>query len=106
MTWLTLLLLTAATARITRLGVYDSITSRLRFEIFKRFPPKTTTRNGKTVKAKFLGELVDCQWCFGVWVAGGLVAVTAQITSIPLPLLVWPAVAELASIVTANLDRG
>lgn len=106
MTWLTFVLLVMATARITRLITADTITSRMRFEIFKRYPPKSTrSGTGKVVKARFLGQLVDCPWCCGVWVSGVLVAVVCQLVSIPLPGLVWPAIAELAALTSHNLDR-
>ncbi|MDF2629467.1 MAG: sporulation protein [Symbiobacteriaceae bacterium] len=68
MTWLTLVLLIAASFRLTHLIVMDSIMAPVRDRL-ERVP--------------FLGEVITCYWCCGIWVSGGLVAA----------YLLWPAVA-------------
>lgn len=73
-----LAVLVLATYRITRLIVNDTITEFIRVKIpFERW----------------YGELIRCPWCTGVWVAGILTGLTCLFTSVPLPLLVWAAVA-------------
>lgn len=48
---------------------------------------------------------VECPWCAGSWCAAIVVAVTAQLASVPLPLLQWGAVACLTGLVGSALDR-
>lgn len=95
-----LVVLAAATARLTRLVTVDSLTSPLRVRWFKRFPPGPA--RGRS--AHPLGVLVDCPWCVSVWAAALLVAVAAAVGSVPAPWLTWAAVAYVAGLVLARLD--
>lgn len=54
----TFLLLTLGAFRLTRLVTTDAITEPLRQKIWSKFPPNT-----------FLGYLITCNWCFGMYVA-------------------------------------
>jgi hypothetical protein len=94
------IILTAATARLTRIIVADTILDGPRLRWFKRFAPSPS--RGRP--AHPLGQLVDCPWCIGWWFAGACVAVAARFGSVPLPLLWWPAVAEAAALVSVRLD--
>lgn len=67
MTWLNLALLIAASFRLTHLIVFDSIMEPVR------------TALGRV---RFVGEVVTCYWCCGVWVSAALVGAH----------LLWPAV--------------
>lgn len=73
-----LALLTLAALRLTRLITRDTITSDLRSRVPDRWK---------------LDELVHCDWCAGFWVAGLTVLATDLFVSIPLPVLMWLAVA-------------
>ena len=42
---------------------------------------------------KSLAYLWECDWCMGIWVAGGLVFTTAQFVDTPYPYLQWLAAA-------------
>lgn len=64
--------------RLTRLITRDSITEPMRSKVPDRFK---------------LDEWVHCDWCAGVWVSGVVVLLTDLITSVPVPLLTWAAVA-------------
>lgn len=75
---LTVLIL--ASFRITRLVTRDTIFDTLR--------DKVPDSEGTSI-----GYLIRCDWCAGIWVSGAVVGITAQLTSIPLPVLVWFAVA-------------
>lgn len=89
-----------ATARLTRIVIADVITSGLRTRIFARFPPASS----KHGPAHPLGQLIDCAWCTGWWVAGGVVLVCSRFANVPVPLVAWPAVAYLAGLIEVHLD--
>lgn len=74
-----LIVLILASFRVTRMVTRDTIFDPLR----DRIPDSETG----------LGYLIRCDWCAGVWVSGIIVGVTAQLISIPLPVLVWLACA-------------
>jgi hypothetical protein len=57
--WFNLVLLVLASYRLTHLVVFDSITEPIR----NRLAP-----------VPFVGELVSCYWCAGVWVSAALLA--------------------------------
>lgn len=61
MQWMTLVLLVLAAFRLTHLIVFDAITEPLRRPF---------------LQMKFLGDLLGCYWCAGIWVALLLVALT------------------------------
>jgi hypothetical protein len=67
MTWLNLALLIIASYRLTHLIVFDSIMEPVRDSL---------------VRVPFIGQVVTCYWCCGIWVSAALVAAH----------LLWPAV--------------
>jgi hypothetical protein len=54
----TLILLSLAAFRLTRLVTTDTVTDGIRNQIWKKFPPSTK-----------LGYLITCNWCTGFWVS-------------------------------------
>lgn len=92
--WL-LLLVTAASYRLTRLVVDDT------------FPPVAWVRDRVTGDAPevdrwrgvpdWVGKLVSCSWCASVWVSAGVTAATATWVGLPLPLLAWAVAASGAA---------
>jgi hypothetical protein len=52
------LLLSLGAFRLTRLVTADAITEPLRQKIWSKFPPNT-----------FLGYLITCNWCFGMYIS-------------------------------------
>ena len=61
MTFLALLLLTGATARLVRLVQTDTILDRPRWWVSHR------------IRDRKVGELLLCPWCLSIWVAAVLV---------------------------------
>lgn len=98
---LTFAVMVLATARLTRVVTSDTITDSLRTRIFMKWPPENHGRH----RAHPIGQLIDCPWCSGWWIAGATVAVAAQYVNVPVPLIVWPAVAESAALLAHWLDR-
>jgi len=108
-----LLLLVGFTARLARLIQADHLTARLRERIYDRWPydaargrmtaawapelrevvfaPRLMT---EPVPPSPLGYWLHCPWCLGLWLAVIVVAVVAQLVSLPLPVLWAAAVAE------------
>ncbi|NSL51433.1 DUF1360 domain-containing protein [Calidifontibacillus erzurumensis] len=74
-----LLLLSLASFRLTRLLVYDKITNFIRRPFHREVEEKLEDGTVETyieIKGKglrrFIGELLSCHWCTGVWSAAGL----------------------------------
>lgn len=67
MTWINVVLLVVASFRLTHLIVFDTIMEPVR-DVLGRVP--------------FVGEVVTCYWCCGVWVSAALVGA----------YLLWPVV--------------
>jgi hypothetical protein len=91
--------------RITRLIVFDKITEFLRAPFFDEI--KEENEEGiieiyylpsSTFGKKFIGELLSCYWCTGVWVSTGVVVGFLLFPTVFLPLLLIFAIAGLASI--------
>jgi hypothetical protein len=99
------ILLSLACFRLTRLIVFDKITESLRAPFFEEieeeneegiievyYSPKNTP-----VK-KFIGELISCYWCTGIWVSAGLVVGFLYFSYLFVPIILIAAIAGLASI--------
>lgn len=117
-----LVLLVLAAYRATRLVTADTLLDSLRHRWFLRFPPddqyrryeratdalgaKTWALRAHPVRRTHpLGQLIDCPWCIGFWLSGAVVGVVAHwFASIPLPLLVWPAVSAAVGLMATTLD--
>jgi hypothetical protein len=54
-----LVILALGAFRLTRIVTTDAISEPIRQKIWSKFPPNT-----------FLGYLITCNWCFGMYVAG------------------------------------
>jgi hypothetical protein len=89
----TVLGVVAASYRLTRLVTCDSLppVRRLRCWIVSRGPA-------------WLGDLVTCPWCAGVWVSGPIVLVTDALTSVPVPVWTWLLAAWVAGYVGQRDD--
>lgn len=99
------IILALASFRLTRLIVFDKITEFLRNPFFDEiqeaneagimeiyYTPKHTP-----IK-RFIGELLSCYWCTGVWAAAGVTAGYFLLPAIFLPIVLVLAVAGLAAI--------
>jgi hypothetical protein len=84
---LTLIVLTFAVARVTRLIVDDKISLPIRQRVLQ-----------KSGEDGWFFYLVSCPWCMGVWVAAGMTTVTyLWQSSIWATMLTLLAVAQVAS---------
>lgn len=102
---LTVALIALATHRLTYLIVEDRITRRPRWWLQGKTEERYERRTGQRSEEEWLsavGYLLSCFWCMGWWVGAVVVAVTAQVASVPLPVLVW----LTASSVTGLLGSG
>lgn len=90
MTWLGLALLILASFRLTHLVVYDSIMEPIR----ERLGP-----------VPFIGELISCHWCCGIWASGLLVGIYLVWPTVSFPLILLLAVAGGQAIVESLIRR-
>lgn len=78
-TWMEFVILVLASFRLTRLLVYDGIMEWLRRPFHRYIEEENEDGEIETyieVKGtglrKFLGELLSCHWCTGMWVSAGI----------------------------------
>jgi len=88
----TFALITFTCWRVTRLLVEDTLPWVAK--------PRAWVGNWATAhKQWWLEDLLTCPHCVSVWVCGAVVAVAAQVISVPLPVLVAGAAAGVCSII-------
>lgn len=97
-----LLVVTLAAYRATRLVTTDTLFGSWRARWFLRYPP--TGRD-----AHPLGQLIDCPWCIGWWIAGVAVTVAAVVHVLPWRpstwLFAWPAASAGVGITAGLVER-
>lgn len=104
--WLDLCLLVFASFRLTRLIVYDTITEFLRapfHDIVEETLEDGTTETYIEIKGDglryWIGELLSCHWCTGIWSAAFLYAGYALLPQLSMPLITVLAIAGIASVI-------
>lgn len=94
--WLTLVLLTLATARVTRFLAKDDFPPMfwVRERIIRMRPDHTVYPAGQTPYENhwFLAELITCPYCASAYVAGAGTLIVWGMNGMPLPVLCWLAV--------------
>ena len=107
----TFILLALASFRITRLIVFDKITEFIRQPFFDEIEEENEEgtievfyRPKRTPIKKFIGELLSCYWCTGVWISIAVVAGFLFYPTIFLPIMLVFAVAGLAAILESILQ--
>lgn len=80
-------LLSLATYRATRFLLLDSLIDGWRNTL------RAWLGSHRGLVWHKLFDLTDCPFCLSWWVAGALVGLTDIFTSVPLPILMWAAVA-------------
>ncbi|MDQ1004093.1 hypothetical protein QFZ28_004493 [Neobacillus niacini] len=99
-------ILALACFRLTRLIVFDKITEFLRDPFFDEIEEEN--EEGKievyylpkeTAIKKFIGEMLSCYWCTGVWVSAAVVGGYLLVPVVLAPIILVFAVAGLAAIV-------
>lgn len=105
-------MLTLASFRLTRLFVYDKITEFIRSPFFDEVEEKN--ENGeieiyfvpkKKGIRRFIGELLSCYWCTGVWSSVFLLIIYFQIPKIAHVIIIILAIAGLAAIIEALIQK-
>ena len=91
---MTLLILSLATFRLSRLLTVDVIFEDLRERIWKKYSPLT----------KF-GYLFTCIWCMSIWVASVIVICYTIIPTVTTVLALPFAISAVAGLVAHNLDK-
>jgi hypothetical protein len=104
-TVLSFLMLSLASFRLTRLLVFDKITEFIRAPFFDEIREENeqgeievyyiTKSSG--IK-KFLGELLSCYWCTGIWAASVTIGLHYFFPVLSEPIILILAIAGVASI--------
>lgn len=106
MNWFSFFLLSLAVFRLTRLIVFDQITSFLRAPFMEEV--EETDENGLTEVylipkrhgfRGWIGQLISCYWCTGIWMSILLIVMQWTIPVVGDPLVILLAVAGLAAII-------
>ncbi|MET3698326.1 uncharacterized protein DUF1360 [Bacillus oleivorans] len=99
-------LLSLASFRLTRLVVFDKITEFIRRPFFVEWTEVNENGEVETyIKPKekgfqsWVGELISCYWCTGVWSALGLYGGYLAYPSLFQPIIVVLAIAGLAALI-------
>ncbi|MGW5951920.1 DUF1360 domain-containing protein [Bacillus mycoides] len=104
--WLLFFIFALAAFRLTRLIVYDKITAFLRRPFIDELEitepdgsvSAFTKVKGKGLR-KWIGELLSCYWCTGVWVSAFLLVLYKWIPIVAEPVLALLAIAGAAAII-------
>ena len=106
------ILLSLASFRLTRLIVYDKITAFLRKPFFDEVEKKNKKGEveiyiipKKSGIKGWIGELLSCYWCTGIWSAIIIVAALFFFPYWSNPVIVVLAVAGLASLIETIVQR-
>jgi hypothetical protein len=101
----TFIILGLACFRLTRLIVFDKITGFLRQPFFDEITEEN--EDGavevyylpkRTPIKKFIGELLSCYWCTGVWISAAVITGYFFLPVLFVPIILVFAVAGLAAI--------
>lgn len=106
--FLEFILLSIATFRLTRLFVYDKITQFLRNPFIHEYEEmledgtiETYIEIKGTGLRRFLGELLSCYWCTGVWCAAIIYAGYLTLPDYFSPIIIILSIAGCASFLEA-----
>lgn len=100
-------LLCVASFRLTRLLVYDRITSFLRAPFHDEFEQDGETYiviKGTGLR-KWIGELLSCHWCTGMWCATALYVGAIYMTPIVMPIVSVLAIAGGAALIEVVVQK-
>lgn len=110
--WFELILFSLASFRLTRLLIYDNITSFIRrpfHEFIEEELPDGTIESYLHIKGKgirrWIGELLSCYWCTGIWCSFLLFGLYYFIPHLIEPLIIIFAIAGLAAIIETAIGK-
>lgn len=103
----TLCFIGLAAFRLTRLIVFDKITEFIRSPFFEVVEEEDGAYlvPASTGLRKWIGELLDCYWCTGIWVSAGLLFLYKFLPLGGEQIILIFAVAALASIVETVITK-
>ncbi|WP_273122501.1 DUF1360 domain-containing protein [Metabacillus sp. HB246100] len=112
LSWLELMLIGLASFRLTRLIVFDKITTFLRAPFHKEVEEVNEAGEveifieikGTGVRS-WIGELLSCYWCTGVWCAAFLYGMDQVFPFIGEPFVMILAIAGFAGIIEAVVGK-
>lgn len=110
--WFLLVIFIFASFRLTRLLVYDKITRFIRSPFIDEKEVtepdgsvEMYTKSKGTGLQKWIGDLLSCYWCTGIWTTAGLLWFYYKMPALTEPLLLLLAIAGLAAIVETIVTR-
>jgi len=112
MTWLDFTILVLASFRLTHLIVYDEIASFLRNPFLT--VSYETDPSGQVIRVvdlkgtglrRWIGQLLSCHWCVGIWAALAVVAFYLYVPA-GFPVLVLLAIAGAAAVIETRTYGG
>ncbi|OGX68721.1 MAG: sporulation protein [Paenibacillus sp. RIFOXYA1_FULL_44_5] len=106
MSWMMFMILVLASYRLTRLIVFDKITSFIRRPFFdEQFQENENgvivaviEEKGGRVRA-FMRELLSCYWCVGIWMSIVIAAAYLLFPTVSFPVMLVLALAGAAGII-------
>lgn len=110
--WLELGLLSLAVFRMTRLFVYDQIMEWLRRPFMKEYEEENEDGEIEVYYVPiehgfrgWIGSLLSCYWCTGVWIAAGLYGFYVMAPFIMGPIIIIFALAGLAALIETIVQK-
>ena len=110
--WFLLVLFSFASFRLTRLIVYDKITKFLRAPFIEELevPEEdgslvTYTKIKGSGLQKWIGELLSCYWCTGVWMTAFLLLLYYWAPKLAEPLVFLLAIAGIAAVIETIVSK-
>lgn len=110
--WLMFFIFSFAVFRLTRLLVYDKITSFIRAPFIEEIQiaesdgtVSTYIKIKGTGLRKWIGELLSCYWCTGVWASAFLLLCYYMVPKVSEPIIVLLAIAGVAAVIETVISR-
>ncbi|MGM0844337.1 MAG: DUF1360 domain-containing protein [Bacillota bacterium] len=107
LTFMQMAVLGVAVFRLTHLIVYDKITEFLRAPFFEEIEEKEESGSLEVylVPKNWIGELLSCHWCTGIWAAAALYGLYIFFPAAANPLIIILAAAGVASIIETFIQK-
>jgi hypothetical protein len=110
--WQLLGMFALASFRLTRLIVYDRITTFIRnpfHEEIEEVEENGTTTTYIRIKGSgfryWIGELLSCYWCTGIWCSAFLYVIWLVFPLIAQPLIILLSIAGLAGVIETVISK-
>jgi len=110
-TWIQFFLMSLAIFRITRLIVFDQITAFIRAPFLREYEETNILGTKETYLEPhdggirgWIGQLISCYWCTGIWTALAVVFFQWQFPIIVDPVILIFALAGMAAIIESIIQ--